>query len=486
MTPPSLMNAEDIAHAIEAVQHQPILVVGDVMLDCYVHGNVNRISPEAPIPILVQDEVTAVPGGAANVARNLVHLGCNASLIGITGEDTQANQLHTALATLPQLEFMRIISADRPTTTKTRFMSSGQQMLRLDHEQTSPISDMLAAQIKQQVIAKLDACEMLVLSDYAKGMLTPTLLQTLIKSASDKNIPVVIDPKLTDFSAYAGASLLTPNLLELQRAAGRNITDIEDITTYAQSVIQTHNIGTMLVTMGARGMLIVKAETHHHLSAHLCDVYDVSGAGDTVIAAISALLSTAEDIKKAAEIGNLAASLVVSKLGTASLCPGELIAAGQSEPASTEIAALSSQIKEWRSKGLKIGFTNGCFDLLHAGHMHILKTAASHCDKLIVGVNSDNSVRKLKGDARPIQSEQTRSAILSALSYVDGVVTFDEDTPFELVSALSPDMIAKGGDYQPEDVVGADIVLAKGGAVHIIPLLSRYSTTSFLSSDKQA
>ena len=483
MTSSNLIEAEEIARAIEAFQNQHIVVIGDVMLDCYIHGDVERISPEAPIPILKQKNVKSVPGGAANVARNLVHLGCQVTLIGVTGQDSQAKQLQEALDPLPQLTFENIIAEDRPTTTKTRFMSAGQQMLRLDDELSHPILPTLEKRIRDCAEKKLQDAHILILSDYAKGVLTPDLLQNLIALASGRNIPVVIDPKLTAFDAYAGASLLTPNLLELQRAAGENLYQIDEIIQFSRTVLHQNHIDKMLVTLGARGMLIITPETSSHLPAHKCDVYDVSGAGDTVISTLAACLSCSSDLEHAAYIGNLAASLVVAKLGTACLSPGELIAAGQHDFPDLHLSAALLEIAQWRKEGLRIGFTNGCFDLLHAGHLHILRSAASQCDKLIVGLNSDDSVRRLKGDSRPIQTETTRASVLAALPFVDTVLMFDTDTPLELINAILPDLLVKGGDYTEKDVVGYETVQANAGQTLIIPLLDDYSTTSFLASE---
>ena len=484
MTLPLIPSSAELAQAVADFQGQHILVVGDVMLDCYIHGEVSRISPEAPIPILLQKHTKSVPGGAANVARNLVHLGCRVTLIGAVGQDAQASQLIEALEALPQLDFQPVAAGDRPTTVKTRFMSSGQQMLRLDNEDKEPLSAELTEAICASVERNLPECRMLILSDYAKGVCTKTLLQRVLRLAAAHHIPVVVDPKSSDFSDYAGASLITPNLLELQRAARTAISDIDEIADFAHTIIQQHDIAHMLVTLGGRGMLLVDADSHHHIPAHHCDVYDVSGAGDTVIATISAMLTASDDMVKAMSFGNLAASKVVAKLGTASLCPGELISAGQHQHKSWTIDSLTEQIGSWQADGLKIGFTNGCFDLMHAGHIQLLKACAEKCDKLIIGINSDISVRRLKGDKRPVQSEQSRIAALSALKFVAAVIVFDEDTPIELITALRPDMIAKGGDYQRHEIVGSSVMSDTGGEIHIIPLAEGYSTTSFLASEQ--
>ena len=482
MTSSSLPDSDILTSAIEKIQSTGILVIGDVMLDRYVTGDVTRISPEAPIPVLRQRKDNCVPGGAANVARNLAHLGCAVNLIGAIGEDEQAELLIDALSFLPQFTFHPIISEAKPTTTKTRFMASNQQLLRLDTEDTSAITAKQAEHITALASQMINSTKIIILSDYAKGCLTTGLIKDIISLADRHNVPVIIDPKSADLSIYAGADMLTPNLKEIQIAAGEAITSIAEIEQFARNILTAHNIGAMLVTLGARGMVLVTGKTSHQISAHASDVFDVSGAGDTVIAYMAAMLATAHDNLDAAKVGNLAASLVVSKLGTASLCPGELLAThthGYNVPSADVV---QSQISDWQKQGLTIGFTNGCFDLIHPGHIELLQQAAASCDRLVVGLNSDASVKQLKGAHRPVQPQSVRQAILASLTSVDAVITFDEDTPLKLIKQLKPDLLVKGGDYQAEDVVGFDEVTSSGGSVTIIPLLDRYSTTSFLAS----
>jgi len=482
MTSSSMPDARTLTSAIEKIQMTDILVIGDVMLDRYIKGDVTRISPEAPIPVLLQHGDSCVPGGAANVARNLSHLGCAVTLIGAVGRDAQADALADALSPLPQFSFHPIISEEKPTTTKTRFMASNQQILRLDNEDNRP----LPAEQTEQIIAiasqSIDRTKIIILSDYAKGCLTGALIKDIISLARKYNVPVIIDPKSSDLSVYAGADMLTPNLKEIQSAAGKTISSIEEIGQFSRNMLDAHNIGAMLVTLGARGMLLVTANDSQHISAHASDVFDVSGAGDTVIAYMAAMLATKHDYTDAAKMGNLAASLVVSKLGTASLSAGELLATAAPAYSAPAPEALEMQIADWRKQGLKIGFTNGCFDLLHPGHLQLLSEAAKSCDRLVVGLNSDASVKQLKGEHRPVQPQSVRQANLASLRAVDAVIIFDEDTPINLITQLKPDVLVKGGDYRAEDVVGFNELTASGGHVKIIPLLDRYSTTSFLES----
>ena len=482
MTNSSMPDATLLTSAIKDIQSVPILVVGDVMLDRYVQGTVTRISPEAPIPVLLQNHESCVPGGAANVARNLSHLGCSIKLIGPVGKDEQADLLSDALSPLPQFSFQPIISDTKPTTTKTRFMASNQQILRLDNEQIQPISSEQEQQIVSLVTEMLASLKIIILSDYAKGCLTPALIKQIIGIAKTHKLPVIIDPKSTDLSVYAGADLLTPNLKELQLAAGRNISSFADIEDFSKQILAHHDIGAMLVTLGAQGMLLVTSTTTRHISAHASDVFDVSGAGDTVIASMGAMIAAGYSVLEAALMGNLAASLVVSKLGTASLSPGELLAPIASTYRPPSLEMLAEQVKQWQQQGLKVGFTNGCFDILHPGHLHVLMKTANACDKLIIGLNSDSSITKLKGENRPVQSQSLRQNILTCLPFVDAVILFDEDTPINLITKLQPDLLTKGGDYQAEDIVGFKEVTARNGIVTIIPLLERYSTTSFLAS----
>ena len=475
-------NTDLIVQHLSTVQAKSVLVIGDVMLDKYVIGDVQRISPEAPIPVLSHSQSSQATGGAANVARNLAQLGCQVMLIGCIGQDPVAAELMDALSHIPQLSFCPISCADRRTTVKTRYLSSGQQMLRVDSETTEPITEQQAEQIISQADILIEQADILVLSDYAKGCLFSSLNKRLIDLAQKRGLPVIVDPKSTDFSAYRGATMLTPNLSELNRACGSRVNKLNEIEDAARQQMKQHDIEQMLVTLSARGMMLVEHDEALHLPAYPCDVYDVSGAGDTVIA----LMTSAKMNNLADELGmhlaNLGASLVVAKTGTASLTPGELIIASDSAPAETELAKLLPKVTEWRANSQTIGFTNGCFDLLHPGHLYSLTNAAAQCDHLIVGVNADASVKRLKGSNRPIQSEQDRARVLAALPFVSAVVVFTEDTPQALIEAISPGILFKGGDYQAEDVVGYNHVTGRGGQVVIIDTLPGHSTTGFLET----
>ncbi|MBL6604936.1 MAG: bifunctional heptose 7-phosphate kinase/heptose 1-phosphate adenyltransferase [Alphaproteobacteria bacterium] len=463
------------------LQQKPVLVIGDVMLDRYVQGEVDRLSPEAPIPILSEKHTSMTTGGAANVARNLAQLGANVSLIGLIGSDNAGRELSKAIAEVPQILFAPILCPDRPTTVKTRYLSSGQQMLRVDSEVTTKLNEDESAKLIEQATIMMADCEILILSDYAKGCFSPDVTSQLIHAAHEHGIKVIIDPKSVDFRDYRGADFLTPNLAELKKATGITEDSLDAIEAAARQVLERCEINQMLVTLSARGMMTVSKEEAHHIPSRPCEVFDVSGAGDTVIALLASGLLMGLDELEAATVANIGASLVVAKSGTACLAPGEILAQSYGASTATPLYEVKQNISKWRQQGQKIGFTNGCFDLLHAGHIHILKQCAADCDRLIVGLNADSSVKRLKGSDRPVQSEDVRGAVLANLPFVDAVVLFEEDTPKQLIEALVPDCLSKGGDYQIEHIVGADIVRAAGGIVRAIPLLEGHSTTRFLN-----
>ena len=476
--------AQDIAKRLDRICGHHILVIGDVMLDRFIDGRVERISPEAPVPVLSHTNETAMPGGAANVARNLCQLGIMTSLIGIVGDDDEAGILADALSHLAGLAYHPITDASRPTTTKTRYRSGTQQILRVDNEVKHPISEAHLASVMKLVQAQMTKTDIIILSDYAKGCLTTDLIAAVIKLAKQHDKIVMIDPKSDDFSRYHGASYVTPNLSELAGAAKLTNTSLDAIGKAAKNLCQTHDISAILTTLSARGMqLSDSSDTNHHIPSIAKDVFDVSGAGDTVVSAFAAALASGAEPIEAMDFANLAASIVVSKPGTAALTAGEVIAASDlSEQSSYDLNNLTTPIAEWRKQGLRIGFTNGCFDLLHPGHLHVLREAAKLCDRLIVGVNSDQSVKALKGPSRPIQPEAIRAQSLASLPYVDAVIIFDDETPLKCVETISPDCLIKGGDYQAEEIIGASHVIENGGSVQTIALLQGHSTTAILQN----
>ncbi|CAH0647320.1 MULTISPECIES: bifunctional D-glycero-beta-D-manno-heptose-7-phosphate kinase/D-glycero-beta-D-manno-heptose 1-phosphate adenylyltransferase HldE [Pseudomonas] len=456
----------------------PVLVVGDVMLDRYWHGGTSRISPEAPVPVVKVDQIEDRPGGAANVALNIAALGAPASLIGVTGQDEAADSLANSLqAAGVRSVFQRI--AHQPTIVKLRVMSRHQQLLRIDFEEpfaTDPLS------LASEVDNLLEGVKVLVLSDYGKGALKNH--QALIQAARGKGIPVLADPKGKDFSIYRGASLITPNLSEFETIVGRCV-DEGDLVAKGLQLLQDLDLGALLVTRGEHGMTLLRVgQPALHLPARAREVFDVTGAGDTVISTLAAAIAAGEDLPHAVALANLAAGIVVGKLGTAAISAPELRRAIQREEGSERgvlgLEQLLLAIDDARAHKEKIVFTNGCFDILHAGHVTYLEQARAQGDRLIVAVNDDASVSRLKGPGRPINSVDRRMAVLAGLGAVDWVISFSEGTPENLLSQVKPDVLVKGGDYGIDQVVGADIVKAYGGTVKVLGLVENSSTTAIV------
>ncbi|GAC1030032.1 bifunctional D-glycero-beta-D-manno-heptose-7-phosphate kinase/D-glycero-beta-D-manno-heptose 1-phosphate adenylyltransferase HldE [Pseudomonas sp. No.21] len=456
----------------------PVLVVGDVMLDRYWHGGTSRISPEAPVPVVRVDQIEDRPGGAANVALNIAALGAPAALVGVTGEDEAAASLLASLgAAGVDARFQRI--ATQPTIVKLRVMSRHQQLLRMDFEEPFETdAEALAVEVERL----LSGVKVLVLSDYGKGALKNH--QALIQAARRKGIPVLADPKGKDFGIYRGASLITPNLNEFETIVGR-CADEADLVAKGAQLMRELDLGALLVTRGEHGMTLLRPDQPAlHLPARAREVFDVTGAGDTVISTLAASLAAGEELPQAVALANLAAGIVVGKLGTAAISAPELRRAVQREQGSERgvlsLDQLLLAIEDARAHGEKIVFTNGCFDILHAGHVTYLEQARAQGDRLVLAVNDDASVSRLKGPGRPINSVDRRMAVLAGLGAVDWVVSFSEDTPERLLGQVKPDILVKGGDYGIEQVVGADIVKAYGGEVRVLGLVENSSTTAIV------
>lgn len=456
----------------------PVLVVGDVMLDRYWHGGTSRISPEAPVPVVKVEQIEDRPGGAANVALNIAALGAPALLVGVTGEDEAADSLTDSLAAAGvSAHFQRIDT--QPTIVKLRVMSRHQQLLRMDFEEPFNTD---AAALAVDVERLLDGVKVLVLSDYGKGALKNH--QALVQLARAKGIPVLADPKGKDFSIYRGASLITPNLNEFETIVGHCADEAELVAKGARLMAELE-LGALLVTRGEHGMTLLRPEhAPLHLPARAREVFDVTGAGDTVISTLAASIAAGEELPQAVALANLAAGIVVGKLGTAAISAPELRRAVQREQGSERgvlgLEQLLVAIEDARAHGEKIVFTNGCFDILHAGHVTYLEQARAQGDRLVLAVNDDGSVSRLKGPGRPINSVDRRMAVLAGLGAVDWVVSFSEDTPENLLRAIQPDVLVKGGDYGIDQVVGADIVRAYGGEVRVLGLVENSSTTAIV------
>ncbi len=500
------MNLADI---IARIKTKHILIIGDAMLDHYIEGQVNRISPEAPVLVMRKAQSSLHAGGAANVARNITSLGARAHLLSVTGEDLRGKDLQDLLAknienhgTLTY-EFLRDVS--RPTTLKTRHIAQGQHLLRSDDESTKPLTPILEAELLAKTAQTLPQADYVILSDYAKGVLNETSLPKLIALIKQQNVGLVVDPKKQDFSLFRGADLITPNRNELAAAAMMPVTSDLEITQAARYVIAKFGVQALLITRSEQGMSYVSAEQAVHIDAHVRSVFDVAGAGDTVIAALTVALAAApvvspvvslavnnaskldKIIEQAMNFANLAAAVSVSKKGTAMVAPYEitrLVARNRLRIGTEKIMSLETlqqQCELWHGQGLKIGFTNGCFDILHHGHVHSLSQAALCCDRLILGINSDASITRLKGKGRPINQEASRAVVLAGLTACDAVIVFVQDTPLELIETLKPDFLFKGEDYAFADIVGADFVESYGGIVKRISLVPDISTTKLIA-----
>lgn len=459
-----------------------VLIVGDLMLDRFVHGEIERISPEAPVPVLRRGRETRTLGGAGNVAANVASLGGRAVLIALVGEDAEGEELK-ALCTEHGVDNAGVVLCPaRQTSTKARFIAQGQQLLRVDAETVAPPSPADRDRLLDAFERALGEVEVVVLSDYGKGVLLDGMAGELIARARARGLSVLVDPKGADFRRYAGADYLTPNLKELREASGLSVDNDAEVTVAARGLIAQAGVAAVIVTRSREGMSVIDPASATHIPTQAQEVFDVMGAGDTVMAVLALCLARGFDLTQAAMIANGAAGIVVSKLGTAQVTPGELTRAlqlsegGQAETVVDRDAA-RALAEGWRAQGLTVGFTNGCFDILHPGHVSLLQQARSHCDRLVVGLNSDGSVRRLKGADRPVNGEAARAAVLAALKPVDLVVVFEEDTPEALIGALQPDVLVKGADYTIDQVVGADIVLARGGRVELATLVEGQSTT---------
>ena len=466
---------------IDTFAGKRVLVVGDVMLDVFVYGSCARISPEAPIPIVRVEREDVMLGGAGNVARNVAALGGEAILVGASGDDAAADELDRRIADEPGVTADLVRSA-RPTTRKLRYVVGHQQMLRADIESHDPVDP---EPLYRAVERQLPTADALVLSDYAKGVLTPELLARAIARARALGIPIVADPKSSDVARYDGASVLTPNAGEAAQVAGGRCDTDPEVERAARTMLdRMPGSAAVLITRGAAGMTLARqGGAPLHLSTAAREVFDVSGAGDTVVATLALALAAGVEIATATEISNVAAGLAVGKAGTAVVTATELVhelrlaGIGLTDRKIATLDEARDMVAGWRRQGRRIGFTNGCFDLLHPGHVSQLAQARAQCDRLIVGLNTDDSVRRLKGPSRPIQDEVARSIVLASLQSVDLVILFGDETPLALIEALRPDVLVKGKDYTVEQVVGADVVMSYGGTVFLADIAEGHSTT---------
>lgn len=472
-----------------------ILCLGDIMIDRFINGAVKRISPESPVPVFNASGQQVFPGGAANVARNIAALGGRCTLIGVTGDDPAARELASAIASNAGIAMALVVEAERPTTEKTRYVTDGHHMLRVDIEIARPITEATETAILSRVESLVSSHDVLVLSDYAKGVLTDRVVAHAIELASAAGRPIIVDPKSKTLERYRGASLITPNAKETQEATG--IDPLEDDAMAVAAGAACHAgapFEAVLITRSEKGMTLIPRDGDPvHIASTGREVFDVVGAGDTVVATLAVARAAGAGWETAARIANAAAGVVVGKRGTATVSSDELQLELQSlsyghtrhdAPVmlTSEDAGRYARIR--KAEGKRVGFTNGVFDILHPGHISILKFSRSACDCLIVGINSDASVKRLKGPTRPINPETDRATVLGALGTVDAVVLFDTDTPLELIKAIEPDVLIKGADYTVETVVGSDVVQSYGGTVLLAPLVAGKSSTNAIARAK--
>ena len=475
-----LLDLDALQDLLNRVRGVRLACVGDLMLDRYVYGEVSRISPEAPIPVLKTRRTVAMPGGVGNVARNIAALGGLARLGAVVGDDAAGAELSEVIAADGGIEDALVRPVTAKTIVKTRFVASGQQLLRLDDEDLT-----MGGYDNREVFKGAGA---ILLSDYAKGVVDDTLIKSALWAAQSFGVPVIVDPKGRDFARYGAVDLIKPNASELAGATGMAVDTDAEVEAALAALLEATTAKAVLVTRSGKGMsLAQRGQPVKHFPGRAREVFDVSGAGDTCLAALGLALAAKAPIEVAVEFAILASGVVVGKSGTAVVTPAELIDAEVSQNASlahskvVPVEALVEQVEAWKRQGLKVGFTNGCFDILHRGHVAYLNQARGWCDRLVVALNTDASVKRLKGEGRPVNDLDSRAAVIGGLASVDRVTAFDEPTPIDLIKALRPDVLIKGADYTKEQVVGAAEVESWGGVVRLATFEDGYSTTKTIA-----
>jgi len=481
---------KDFANVVTEVKagfgNPHVLVVGDLMLDRYVWGSVERISPEAPVPVVRVQHISENAGGAGNVAINLQGLGCKVRVAGVVGADEESKALLSCLREHDLSTHAVIESRERSTTVKTRIIGGHQQMLRLDKDERSVISPSQDQSLLEAISSEFNSdISAVVFSDYGKGVLSNFICREVIRLAHDKNIPILVDPKGWDYGKYAGATGISPNRGELAQVVNVPPEDLDLLLERGEKLRATLNVGFIALTLSEMGIALLENQHKEHFPAAAREVFDVSGAGDTVIATMAAALTSRLHLHDCIHLANLAAGIVVGKLGTVPVSREELLAAisseeGQGNNKILGRSELLGRVAHWRIVGEKVVFTNGCFDILHAGHVALLQQARREGDRLIVAINTDRSVSSLKGPNRPVIREQERARVLAALSSVDAVILFDDETPLQLIKLFRPEVLVKGGDYLEDQVVGSSEVRSWGGKVTLVPLVEGQSTTEVI------
>ena len=464
-----------------------VFLIGDIMLDQYIFGNVNRISPEAPVPIFLKDKSKEMLGGSGNVLSNLISLGTNTFYLSIVGKDDNALKVRKLLNKLKPNNYYLLSEKKRKTTVKTRFIVNSQQIIRVDEEDSAYINKNLEDRLIKKIDSYIIGKDVAVISDYNKGIITERISKYVIKKSNALNIPVIIDPKNEDFNIYRNATLITPNQLEASKVTKMKAQSDKDAEACGKTIIKKYNINKVLITRGEKGLLLVSKKASVHSPTAAKEVFDVSGAGDTVLAVIAACYPNKIEEKKILSLANKAAGKVVAKIGTSTISIDELFKnkKNNSKDKILDLKTLSKKIKIDKEKGLKIGFTNGCFDILHYGHVKYLEKSKLYCDKLIVALNSDNSVKLIKGKSRPINNQSTRASIISSLNCCDYIIIFDERTPLSLIKKIKPDLITKGGDYKNKKIVGESEIKRWGGTALKLDFINDLSSTNLIEKLKK-
>jgi D-beta-D-heptose 7-phosphate kinase / D-beta-D-heptose 1-phosphate adenosyltransferase len=479
------VNTHELQSLVERAGSPRVLIVGDLILDRYEIGDVSRISPEAPIPILTASRAEERHGGAGNVAANVVAMRGEAEIVGVVGDDGWGRALRQLCESQGIDGRSCVVDTSRPTILKTRMMSGQHQLLRVDHEDARPIGGAALDELLRVLPACVARARAVVLSDYGKGVLVPAVIRCIVDEARKRSIPVLVDPKGDDYGRYAGATLVTPNRKEAEQALGRSLARLEDLPGAADELMQLAQLDAAVITLGADGIFHkTRSAGSGHVPAQARQVFDVTGAGDTVIAQLGFHLGSGVPLAVAVELANHAAGIVVARLGTHAVTRSELLAElGERRAHAGKVVRpgeLDQLLAGWRKESRRVVFTNGCFDVLHVGHVSYLRFARSHGDVLLVGVNDDASVRRLKGEGRPVNTVDDRMSVLAALEMVDAVTSFAEDTPAKIVERVTPDVLVKGQDWADKGVVGREWVEAHGGRVVLAPLVPGRSTTSIL------
>jgi D-beta-D-heptose 7-phosphate kinase/D-beta-D-heptose 1-phosphate adenosyltransferase len=482
------MNLSALQPLLQAVHGARVVCVGDLMVDRYVYGEVARISPEAPIPVLRKTSAQTMLGGMGNVARNVAGLGGRAAVVGVVGDDAAGGEAVGLVGEDAGLESHLVTAKGRPTTIKTRFVAAGQQLLRLDDEEAGPLDADAEARLVRAVEHAAADAGVILLSDYAKGAVTPAVIEACLRAAKSFGARLIVDAKARSFEKYGAADLIKPNALELSVMTGLPTETDEEVEAALATVLASCAAKAILVTRGAKGMsLAERGKPVRHVRGVARRVFDVSGAGDTGLAALGLALAAKTELGEAVAFAVLASGVAVTKVGTAVVSPAELIdaeLAAHLGPAEAKVVTLeqaAAEAERWRAQGLRVGFTNGCFDILHRGHVAYLTQARAWCDRLIVGLNSDDSVRALKGAGRPVNDLESRALVLAGLSPVDLVAPFSDATPIELIKAIRPAVLIKGADYTVQTVVGAAEVQSWGGQVKLADIVEGYSTTAAIA-----